>query len=333
MTLTRGVDVSDYQGSIDWAAVAAAGIQFAFTKASEGVGFKPQTFDANWSGIKAAGLTRGAYHFARPSVNAADAEADYFLSVVGALEEGDLLMLDMEDTNASGNLDAWTREFLAHVVARVGFRPFLYSGHWYTEPHGLEGDAELGQYGLALSAYQPDFPASLPGWDFVAIWQSGSNGSIPGIPGAVDLDYFNGDLDHLKLYGAGASPVTPPAPTPAPAPPPPAPAPSGAVVVQPGDSLSAIAARHGWDLGAVEAANPQLGPDFNLIYPGQLVNPPAGAPVAAPATSGIYTVKPGDSLSAIAANYGITWRALWGLNQDRVPNPDLIYPGEVLRVP
>jgi hypothetical protein len=71
--LPRGIDVASYQGYPNWTAVAAAGYQFAITKLTEGTNYVNPTFGHNWQGIKAAGMVRGVYHFARPSANTPDA--------------------------------------------------------------------------------------------------------------------------------------------------------------------------------------------------------------------------------------------------------------------
>src|SRR5262249_34286320 len=76
---TKGIDVSHYQGTIDWAAVNDGGIGFAFMKATEGLTFVDSTFAANWSGAKAHGVVRGAYHFFRPQDDGIQ-QADFFLS-------------------------------------------------------------------------------------------------------------------------------------------------------------------------------------------------------------------------------------------------------------
>src|SRR5256885_5495590 len=69
-TVVHGVDVSGYQGSsINWSAARGAGIAFAFAKASEGTGFTDSSFAHNWSGMRAAGVVRGAYHFFRPAID------------------------------------------------------------------------------------------------------------------------------------------------------------------------------------------------------------------------------------------------------------------------
>jgi LysM repeat protein len=95
-------------------------------------------------------------------------------------------------------------------------------------------------------------------------------------------------------------------------------------VVKPGDTLSGIAGRFGVTLGALEAANPQItNPD--LIFPGQVIRIPTKAV--------IYTVQPGDTLSGIAGQFfGVTLGALEAANP-QITNPDLIFPGQVIRIP
>src|SRR5690242_2604799 len=78
-----GIDVSNYQGSINWGSVAGCGPKYAFAKASEGVSYHDPYYAGNMNGGKAAGLQMGAYHFAHPASNCPDAEADYFWAYAG----------------------------------------------------------------------------------------------------------------------------------------------------------------------------------------------------------------------------------------------------------
>jgi lysozyme len=211
--LPRGIDVSSWQGNPDWAKVAASGIRFAFTKVTEDTGYVNPTFAHNWAGIRAAGLVRGAYHFARPGTQDADDEARYFLDLVltqGELETGDMLALDIE--SGSGDLGPWALEWCRTVEARVGFKPLIYTGRWFTESHDMADDVELAQYGLWLAAYQQQMPAPPAPWDVVAFWQHSSTGRVPGIVGDVDLNVFNGDASRLAFYGKPGAIVSPPAP-------------------------------------------------------------------------------------------------------------------------
>jgi hypothetical protein len=107
MALPEGIDVSNNNGRIDWDAVAGAGITFAIAKITEGTWFRDGYFAENWAEMKRLGIYRGAYHFARPSVRSAEQEADYFLDafeLLGcAIETGDLLALDLEDSHFTGS--------------------------------------------------------------------------------------------------------------------------------------------------------------------------------------------------------------------------------------
>ena len=73
-----GIDVSHFQGEVDWGAVAAAGVRFAFIKATEGLDDVDPRFAQNWQGSRAAGLLRGAYHFLHPNLDARQ-QAAHFL--------------------------------------------------------------------------------------------------------------------------------------------------------------------------------------------------------------------------------------------------------------
>ena len=91
-SMLKGVDVSDYQQSVDWHAVHAAGFDFAYAQAGDGVTFSDHTFAANWRGIRAAGLARGAYQYFEPS-QGAKSQADALLASIdaaGGFEDGDL---------------------------------------------------------------------------------------------------------------------------------------------------------------------------------------------------------------------------------------------------
>ncbi len=209
-TMPRGVDVASYQGAPDWAAVAASGIAFAFTKATEGTNYLNPTFARNWSEIKAHNMARGAYHFARPDANNPEVEAEYFVGAVMArgIETGDLLALDLED--GSGDLSSWTLRFLQHVKRLVGFDPLVYTSAGFAAAHHLAALPEIGERGLWLAAWQSTLPSAPDPWEFVAFHQYTDSGQVPGINGNVDLDRFNGPVERIKLYGKPAGAVTPP---------------------------------------------------------------------------------------------------------------------------
>ena len=127
-SVIKGVDVSHWDGSVNWTSVKASGISFAFAKATESTDLIDDQFAANWSGMKAAGVVRGAYHFFDASADPT-AQATYFLAEVGTLEAGDLPpVLDFETLNGESEATAVARAatFLETVTARTGKKAILY---------------------------------------------------------------------------------------------------------------------------------------------------------------------------------------------------------------
>ena len=126
----EGIDISHWQGTINWPSVAAAGKKFAFMKATEDTDFSDPTYTSNRAGARAAGLSVGAYHFAQPSTAAGNgaAQADWFVN--GATPaRGDLLpVLDLERSNGltPAQLTTWVQDFLGRVYTRLGVRGIIY---------------------------------------------------------------------------------------------------------------------------------------------------------------------------------------------------------------
>jgi lysozyme len=197
-----GVDVSHYDGTIDWAQVKASGRAFAIAKATEGTTFVDPTFATNWAGMKQAGIVRSAYHFFHANVDPIT-EAEHFLSVMGPLEDGDLPpTLDLEVTDGEGGatITANTIKWLDYVAAATGTTPILYTSPGFVSgtlgsPAGLDAHARMWVANWGVSC--PDLPSPFTTWSF---WQYSSTGTVPGIPGssgAVDLDKFDGNLAAL----------------------------------------------------------------------------------------------------------------------------------------
>lgn len=208
-SVLEGADVSNWQREVDWARLAASGRTFAIVKACEDPAYHDPWFAGNWRGIKAAGMTRGAYCFARPSVSTPEASVALLaeqLDAVGGLEQGDLIALDLEDTDVEprANLSDWAVSWLelAEVTFRV--KPWVYSGVWYLGPHGLD-DERLGAYPLWLAHYRDTLPASPAPWTTVTCWQYESTGEAPGIAGDADLNRFLGGPEELAALGYGGA--------------------------------------------------------------------------------------------------------------------------------
>lgn len=195
VTLLRGIDVSHYQGVIDWDRVARAGISFAYVKTTEGVDGRDPRWAANRSGARAAGVHVGGYHYAQPGAGPYDAraEAQQFLAALGPQAPLDLPpALDLEEHHGlpARQLIAWAVEFLTYLDSRSMRPPVLYTGPAFYTEH-LDNTRELDRWPLWIAHYTPaPRPAAPRPWTF---WQHTSAGRVPGISTAVDLDRFNGD--------------------------------------------------------------------------------------------------------------------------------------------
>jgi lysozyme len=209
--MAEGIDVSHYQGAVDWRKVASAGKSFAFVKATDG-GAIDAKFDVNWQAAAQAGLLRGAYHFFQPAVDAL-AQAELFLSKVG---KGELPpVLDVEPPNITAAnaplITANVRTWVDQVSSSYA-RPLIYTSPsiWQQLPSvGSEVSADLWIAHWDVPA--PALVGAWPGWSF---WQHGKSAAVAGVSTAVDLDRFNGSLDDLHAFvtrsGGGAPPPAPP---------------------------------------------------------------------------------------------------------------------------
>ncbi|MCV9949391.1 glycoside hydrolase family 25 protein [Paenibacillus sp. BT-177] len=203
----EGIDVSRYQGTIDWKRVRADGKSFAFIKASQGQRYVDPTFITNAKGIKAAGLLLGAYHFVdATSVNAAKAEARHFAEVldqVGGAKALDLpAVMDYENNPGKLNSAAIHEVALAFLTEfeRVsGLKPMVYTGNAFA----AHFKALLGSYKLWIARYSTRVPSDTTAWRRWDFWQYSDSGRVDGIQGPVDLNVYAGTEAELRQAFAG----------------------------------------------------------------------------------------------------------------------------------
>lgn len=210
MPFVNGIDVSDFQGNaINWSSVKNAGYSFAIAKATEGTGNVQTSFAHNISGIRAAGMVAGAYHFLSWTSDPA-AQAEHFLSVYTP-KNGDLPpVLDCEACTVSpAAAIAQISGFLQAVEPRLaGARMILYMSFSFPTDH-LNGGSGFSGHPLWVAAYnndgQPPVPAAWTN-DKVVLWQY-SDGSIPqtqppiaALGTSVDRNRFIGDLNALRAF-------------------------------------------------------------------------------------------------------------------------------------
>ena len=198
----QGLDVSGYQPTVNWPAQYSMGARFAYVKASEGLSYRSPTFAAQYSGSLNAGLMRGAYHFALPSVSTGAAQADYFINSGGGWSPDGKTMpplLDIEYNpystlgNTCYNMSAaamvgWIRDFSNRMLARTGRLPMIYTtAGWWSQCTGNSG--AFGNQPLHLASYST-YVGNVPnGWGTYSVWQYSSTG-----PFAGDSNAWNGTL-------------------------------------------------------------------------------------------------------------------------------------------
>jgi GH25 family lysozyme M1 (1,4-beta-N-acetylmuramidase) len=202
----KGVDVSNWNGAINWTKVAHAGYRFAYAKATEGTGYSDKTYTPNRNGSEGAGLYFGAYHFARPggkSIAAATAsaikQANRFLTVAGPqpAELPPVLDLEMTGNLSKQRLLAWTLAWLDQVEARTGVEPFLYTSPLFWKGHlGDSTAAAAAGTGLWIAHWtsktSPQVPAKNWNGDGWTFWQWSDCVAVPGIRHCSDGDRMNG---------------------------------------------------------------------------------------------------------------------------------------------
>lgn len=180
-----GIDVSIYQGAVDWNKVAASGVKFAFLRSSYGKDSVDPTFAHNRTAAKAAGVKVGAYHFAYPSLNTAEQEAAHFMAVAKPVAGELLPVLDFEQTM---NV-AWAAQFVSILHKELGVWPILYaSSSWLST---LGKNATLRNCPVWQADYGPNdgarhTPATI--YKKPVVHQYTSVGQVPGVSGHVDKD-------------------------------------------------------------------------------------------------------------------------------------------------
>jgi lysozyme len=211
-SLLKGIDVSFYEGDMDWTAAHNDGVVFAFIRVSDGLTHPDNKFARNWAQSKAAGVRRGAYQFFRENEDPI-AQADLLIAAVGQLQPGDLPpVIDVEssDHQDGATIDAHVNRWLDHVEQALGVRPIVYTGPYFWRD--TVGGRAAGGSPLWVAHYGTACPLVPQPWGTWAFHQYSENGHVRGIVGGVDLDVFQGSLADLDALGVGGTP--PPAATP-----------------------------------------------------------------------------------------------------------------------
>ncbi len=320
----QGIDVSGWQGNINYAEVKNSGIEIVYMKSSEGRSFVDPYFNQNYTNAKANGLKVGFYHYlvARSNEEAIE-EARFFVSVISGKEPDCRLAMDFE---SFGNLSVEEINqigitFMTAVQNLSGKEVIIYSN---TNDARNVFSGELTNYPLWVAQYEVREPTPNGKWSTWAGWQYTSTGEVAGISGHVDRNKFT---EQVLLNTSGTIPLPNNSDKPV----------AGGtttITVQRGDTLSRIALEYNTTVARLVELNNIANP--NLIYTGQTLIVPSGETpddTDGNSTSGqtVYIVKAGDTLNQIAASYGVTARAI--AVENGIRNINLIYVGQRLIIP
>ena len=221
-----GVDVSYWQGAINWQKAQSAGIKFAFIRSTMGATGEDGYWQSNRDGIAQTNILPGAYHYYLDNRSPLE-QARWFSSHV---PDGWVPVIDLEDKNAErGTVGNRIKMFLDECERIMGVKPLIYTAAWWWNPY-VGNVPWAKEYPLWVANYlgandgtpppagaKPIIPA---GWNDWAIWQytSGANGPAYGVSSArLDLNRFRGDSATLQAFWAQharGGTVTPPPPPP-----------------------------------------------------------------------------------------------------------------------
>ncbi|MGH3050930.1 MAG: glycoside hydrolase family 25 protein, partial [Gaiellaceae bacterium] len=220
----KGIDVSHWNGVIDWIRVAGNGYTFVFGKATEGLTLIDPTYSVNRAGTEGFGLRFGAYHFARPAGSSvalrtanAIAQADHFVDVAQP-QAGELPpVLDLEKTGglAPASLQQWVQAWMNEVLARTGLHASVYSSPLFWKS-AVANTASFATSGNRLWVAHwtknkaPLVPAQNWGGQGWTWWQWTDCSLVPGFAHCSDGDRLNGSnaaAVTIPRYAAGAPAV------------------------------------------------------------------------------------------------------------------------------
>ena len=262
----RGVDVSVWQGEIDFARVKADGIQAVYIRAGEGTTLIDEYFERNYQQARAAGLKYGFYHYVTARSTAeARAQADFFANLIRNKPQDMRAAMDFE--NLSGltaeESNQIARAYLEQLESRLGHKPAVYSDAYDAASIWR---SNLTDYPLWVADYGVREPYSIGGWSSWSGFQYSDRGTVSGISGHVDLDLFRGAIfltddeqqagktirkDYCKENDGGGEPSDD----------------YFVYTVQPGDTLWGLSREYGTTIEELARINHIANP--NLIYVGQ----------------------------------------------------------------
>lgn len=301
--MLKGVDVSSYQSEIT---NFGDDVDFVICKATEGVGYVDKYCDKLYQLAKKNGKLLGVYHFARPDLgNTPQKEAKWFVdNIQGYLKEA-ILILDWEAGDLSNT--QYAKSFLDEVYNLTNIKPLLYASTSVINTYNFT-DIINSNYGLWVAQYGVDNgkagqEPNVNGWSFYALWQYTSKGYINRYNGNIDLNYFYGDKDAWLKYANAIETTT-----------------------SHTKSIDEVAQEviQGYYGNGDERKSKLKEAGYDVVEVQNRVNEILAN------NDKTYTVKSGDTLTAIAKEYNTTINEL--KEKNGIKNIDLIYVGQVLKI-
>lgn len=196
----RGIDVSHWDGVIDWKQVAASHVRFAYIKATGGNSFIDPRFATNVRNARRYGIAVGAYHYATPTSpfnpKQPAEQATFFVNTMkhsmGGF--GDIMpVLDVEVSGSLSNPDLvrWVRIFIDTAEHETNRQIMIYTSEYFLQQHANFND-QFAALPLWVGYYDRYYggrkPPNIGGWSLWSVWQYSDTGDVSGISGGVDLN-------------------------------------------------------------------------------------------------------------------------------------------------
>lgn len=308
----EGIDVSEWQGNINFKKVKEAGIEVVYIRSSQGFSYEDSKFEENYKEAKKYNLKIGVYHYVTArNEEEAKMQAKFFASKVSNKEIECKLAMDFEyfGNLTKKEINNIALAFIKETEKLSGKEVIVYSDA-YNASSTFEG--EVTSYPLWIAEYGVSKPEGNGNWSVWEGFQYTDKGRISGINGYVDRDKFT---ENILLQDTSKTPVVEK----------PEYKKEDRIIykIKWGDTLSQIALNFNTTIRSLVNLNNIKNP--NIIYAGEKIIISYNFNNE---TRKKYKVKWGDTLSEIAEKYGVTVEYLVELN--KIKNPNIIYAGEIL---
>lgn len=312
----RGIDISEFQGEIDFEEVRHSGIEAVYIRVGAGE-YTDEYFAENYERAKAAGLKIGFYHYVTArSVEEGRRQARFFASLAAGREPDMRLAMDFEyfGSLSVSQINAISEAYLDELTALTRREAVIYSD--LSNARNIFSRALAEKYPLWAAQYGADEPSANGKWREWVGFQYTDEGRVGGIYGNVDLNIFTEGIflsDSWRIDGEKRTSVRARTRT-------------LTVYVRAGDTLWAIAREYGTTVEAIARENRIVDP--NRIFAGERLR------ITLPARGSgeeIYTVRRGDTPISIAGKFGVTLSALEDRNG--LERGETIYAGDKLSIP